>query len=181
MFTIIRPATGDRVQEGQLVVTATQPKVGVTPVAELELKFLDAPPTQAHSYPYTTIFSIDTSKLLQGYPVAQIVTGGYAGRWQVRARSGMKAVPGPWSFPVQFQLFLKQPTPSQQPMQPVPLPKSSVVQPPSQGVIAAPQMIPSPASPSQGSSGFSGMIRRRGVEGDEGTTTGDQAPTEQKP
>jgi hypothetical protein len=158
MFTIIRPTPGDRVQQGQLIVAATPPKVGVTPVTELELKWLDAPPNQQNSYPYTTTFAVDTTTLLQGYPVAQIVTGGYAGRWQVRARASMKAVQGPWSYPVQFHLFLTQPTQSQSSTIPQssPLPSSSIVQPPSQGG--------STVIPSQAPGALKGMVRSRGVE-----------------
>lgn len=180
MFTIIRPATGDRVQQGQLVVTAMPPKVGMTAVTELEIKWLEAPPNQANSYPYTTVFSVDTSQLLQGYPVAQIVTGGYAGRWQVRARSSMKAVPGPWSFPVQFQLIFTQATQSQKqapsPMQQAPLPGSSVLQAPSQGLGLAPSLVRPPTTSPQGGASGGLFVRPRGVDGQEGTKD-DQTPS----
>lgn len=179
MFTITKPTWNDRVQQGNLIVAAKQPKVGMTPVTQLEFKWLDAPKTQ----PYVNAFSVDTAKLLQGYPIDQQVTRGHAGRWEVRARTSGKAVPGPWSFPVQFHLFLTQPTQSQKQSSPVPqsapLPSSSAVQPPSQESSAATQMIRPPTTPSQGSSGFSGMIRRRGVEEKESV---DPAPdTEKKP
>lgn len=156
MFVIVKPGPGDKIVHGQLVITATPPRVGATNVTELELRYLDAPPTHRDSYPYVTVFSVDTAKLLQGYPVAQIVTGGYGGRWQVRARASMKAVPGPWSLPVQFQLSL--PTPAQS---------------------SATQMFrPLPTMPSQGSGAFSGMIRPRGVEEKEAAGTASQ---EKKP
>jgi hypothetical protein len=161
MFTITKPASGDRVQQGQLTIAAMSPKVGMTAVTELELKWLDAPPNQAQSYPYTTVFSVDTAKLLQGYPVAQIVTGGYGGRWQVRARASMKAVPAPWSFPVQFQLVVTEPTPS---MQQAPLPGSSITHAPSQGVGIAPTVVRPPTTSSQGTGASSLFIRPRGVE-----------------
>jgi hypothetical protein len=135
MFTIIRPAAGERVQQGQLIITATPPKVGMTEVTELELRYLDAPANQQFSYPYLTVFSVNTPKLLQGYPVDQLVTNAHPGRWQVRARSSMKAVPGSWSFPVQFQLFSQ--TQSSPVQQTAPLP-SSAVTPPSPGQQTTP-------------------------------------------
>jgi hypothetical protein len=135
MFTIIRPAAGERVQQGQLIITATPPKVGMTEVTELELRYLDAPANQQFSYPYLTVFSVNTPKLLQGYPVDQLVTNAHPGRWQVRARSSMKAVPGSWSFPVPFQLFSQ--TQSSPVQQTAPLP-SSAVTPPSPGQQTTP-------------------------------------------
>lgn len=185
MFIITRPTPGDRVPQDRLIVTATPPKVGMTPVTELEFRWLDAPPNQRDSYPYVTVLAVDTPKLLQCYPVAPIVMGGYTGRWQVRARAGMKAVPGPWSYPVEFRLLLTQPGQSQDPCSPIPqtsplpsssiaqpspvpqtapLPSSSVVQPPAQGGSTPAPMVRPPTAPSTGSGGFSGMIRRRGLD-----------------
>lgn len=183
LFVITKPAASDRVPQGQLIVTATPPKVGATNVTELELRYLDAPPTQRNSYPYVTVFSVETAKLLQGYPVAQIMTGGYAGRWEVRARASMKAVPGPWSYPVQFQLVVTQPTQSQkqtpQPFQQAPLPSSSVTQAPSPSVGVAPAVVRPPTTSSQGTGASSLFVRPRGVEGKEG---GDPPPaSETKP
>jgi hypothetical protein len=187
MFTITRPAWNDRVQQGNLIVAAKQPKIGMTPVTELEFKWLDAPKNQ----PYENKFPVDTPKLLQGYPINQQVTRGHTGRWEVRARASGMAVPGPWSFPVQFNLFLTQPTQSRKKASPVqqtaPLPSTSVTQP-----SPVPQTSPLPPSsatqaPAQGGSAptqmrrSSSMIIPRGVEGEEGTATGDQAPAEQKP
>jgi hypothetical protein len=137
MFVITRPVAGDRVSQGQLVIAATKPKVGWTNVTELELKYLDAPANQQNSYPYTTVVAVDTATLLQGYAVAPIVTG-YNGRWQVRARSSMKAVPGPWSFPVQFNMVKAQ-TPS--PMMQTPKPNAPITQSPVPKTGAAPLMI----------------------------------------
>ncbi|MET0515807.1 MAG: hypothetical protein ABW047_10840 [Nitrospiraceae bacterium] len=165
MFVITKPAAGDHVPQGQLVITATPPKVGMTPVTELELRWLDVPPNQQHqqhSYPFTTTLSVETTKLLQGYVVAHIVTGAYNGRWQVRARASMKAVPGPWSFPVQFHL--KQAPPS---MQQAPLPGSAVMQAPPQGVGTAPAVVRPPTTPSQGGAAGSLLIRPRGAQGPE--------------
>ena len=159
MFSIIRPASGDRVQSGQLIIRATPPKVGATNVTELELSYLDAPAAQRNSYPYVTVFSVDTLKLLQGFPVAPIVTGDYKGRWQVRARSSMKGVPGPWSLPVQFQLIVPQATQSQQQG---PLPGSSVLQTPSQNT-GAPPMVVHPPARSSGGAANSLMVRPRGT------------------
>ena len=159
MFSIIRPASGERVPSGQLIITAMPPKVGATNVTELELSYLDAPAAQRNSYPYVTVFSVDTLKLLQGFPVAPIVTGDYKGRWQVRARSSMKGVPGPWSFPVQFQLIVPQAT--QSPQQ-GPLPGSSVLQAPSQNTGAPPKVVHPPAR-SSGGAANSLMVRPRGT------------------
>jgi hypothetical protein len=170
MFTIVTPGKGDRVQQGRLVVMALPPKVGMTPVTELEFRWLDAPKTQP---PYINTFAVDTQKLLNGYPVDQPVTRGHAGRWEVRARASGKAVPGPWSFPVQFHLFLTQPTQSQKKASPVqktaPLPSTSITQP-----SPVPQTSPLPPSsvtqpPSQGSSTTQmrrspSMVMPRGVE-----------------
>jgi len=137
MFVITRPVPGDRVPQGQLTITATAPKVGTTNVTELELKYLDAPPNQANSYPYTTAFSVDTATLLQGYSVDPIVAG-YNGRWQVRARSSMKAVPGPWSVPVQFQMVKTQPPP---PMVQMSKPNAPITQTPAPNTGTAPMMV----------------------------------------
>ncbi len=157
MFTIVSPTNNDHVPPEQLIIMATAPKVGRTDVTEVELKFLDAPPAQRDSYPYTTVFSVNTQQLLEGYPVAQIVTGGYVGRWQVRARSSMKAIPGPWSFPVQFQLVREQSAPSQPPPPPMvqqaPVPNSSVTAPPATSPPS--QLKRSPF-----------MVQPRGVEGE---------------
>ncbi len=143
MFIIVTPAPNDRVQQGQVVVKVTPPKVGMTQVTQLEFAWLDAPPNQ----PYVNNFAVDTNSLLQGYPVPQQVTRGNSGRWKVRARASGKAVPGPWSFPVEFRLFLTQPTQSQKQAPPMvqqaPLPPSSVTQAPAPN-SAPPQMRRSP-------------------------------------
>ncbi|HET9962429.1 MAG TPA: hypothetical protein VFQ34_08855 [Nitrospiraceae bacterium] len=163
MFVITRPVAGDRLSQGQLVIAATKPKVGWTNVTELELKYLDAPPNQADAYPYTTVFSVDTTTLLQGYSVAPIVTG-YNGRWQVRARSSMKAVPGPWSFPVQFNMVNAQ---TQSPMLQAPKPNAPITQTPAPRTGMAPL-----------------MIRPRGTDekaGKESKAAGDSPENEKKP
>jgi hypothetical protein len=167
MFTIVKPGEGDRVVQGQMVVTAKQPKTGMTPVTELEFRWLDAPSNQ----PFVNAFAVDTPKLLQGYPVDQRVTRGNFGRWEVRARISGRAVPGPWSLPVRFQLVVPQPTQSQPFMAPQtsPLPSSSVVQPPPQGGGPATQMIVPPTAPSQRRLGGSMFIQPRGTEGQGGT------------
>ncbi|MDF0644434.1 MAG: hypothetical protein P0111_10410 [Nitrospira sp.] len=182
MFVITKPASGDKIAQGQLVITATPPKVGATNVTELELRFLDAPSAQRDSYPYYTVFSVGTENLVQGYPVAQIVTGAYSGRWQVRARSSMKTPPGPWSYPVQFQL-MKASQQQSSPIQTSPLPSSSVMQP-----SAVPQATPLPPpsvmqAPPPSSSASTQMRRSpfmsRGVEGQEADEP--PRPTERKP
>jgi hypothetical protein len=172
MFTIVTPANNDRVQQGQFVVKATPPKVGATSVTVLELKWLDAPPGQS---PFST-FAVETPKLLQGYQVDPRMTQGRPGRWEVRARISAQPTPGPWSFPVQFQLFQTQPVQSQQQTSPVqqaaPMPSSAI-------------QAPAPSSATTQMRRSSSMIMPRGVEekgGDKGSETMD-APLEggQKP
>lgn len=164
MFTIVTPGKGDRVLQGNLVVMALPPKVGMTPVTELEFRWLDAPPNQ----PYVNPVAVETPKLLKGYPVDQAVTRAHSGRWEVRVRASGKTPPGPWSFPVPFQLALSQQTQSQrqapQPMQQAPLPSSSVTQSP-----PPMQQAPLPSSavtqaPSKGSGSSRLFVRPRGVE-----------------
>lgn len=183
MFTITNPVWNASVQQSQLVVAATKPKIGMTQVSELEFRWLDAPPDQ----PYVNIFAIDTPLLLQGYQVPPPVTRGHTGRWEVRARASGKAVPGPWSFPVQFRLFLTQPTQSQRQTSPVqqtaPLPSSAVTQP-SPIQQAAPLPPPSSSAPAQmNRSPF--MVMPRGVDKHSGTenhqTVQEPVKTEQKP
>jgi hypothetical protein len=183
MFTITNPLRNAIVQQGQLFVKADLPKIGATQMTELEFRWLDAPKNQ----PYVNIFAVDTPKLLQGYPVAQAVTRGNVGRWEVRARASGKAVPGPWSLPVQFKLFLTQPTQSQQQSSPVqqtsPLPSSIVVQP-----SPVPQTAPAPSSsvmqaPTSSSSATtqmrrsSSMVMPRGVEKEAGREGNEPAAT----
>jgi len=170
MFLITRPNPGDRVQQGQLVVMAQPPKIGATLVTVLELKWLDAPPGQS---PFST-FAVETPKLLQGVPIDQQMTQGRNGRWEVRARISAQPTPGPWSFPVQFQLFQTQPVQSQQqappPMvQQAPLPSSSVTQ------------APAPSSVTQ-MKRSSSMVMPRGVEEKAaGSETPQQAEPAKKP
>ncbi|GKS57212.1 hypothetical protein YTPLAS18_07390 [Nitrospira sp.] len=173
MFVVVKPGSGDKMAHGQLVVMATAPKVGMTTVTELELRYLDAPASQQHAYPYTTIVSVETGKLLNGYAVSERVTGGYLGRWQVRVRSSMKAVPGAWSLPVQFQMVKAQPPPPmvQMPMQNAPIlqapaPNSSMMPVPPLSEGGTTQMRRSPS-----------MIMPRGADEKEGTVRG-EPPTE---
>lgn len=208
MFTITNPVWNALVQQGQLFIKAQLPKVGATPVTELEFRWLAAPNTQ----PFVNRYVIDTSVLLQGYQVPGAVTRGHEGRWEVRARASGKAVPGPWSFPVQFRLFITQPTQSKKqappPMvQQAPLPSSSVTQPsPIQQSSPLPSSVtqaptPSPVqqtAPLPGSSVMQAppsssassqmrrspsMIMPRGLEGKgdtESNETVDQAPKPEK-
>ena len=159
MYVIVRPGAGDKIPHGQLVITATEPKVGSTDVVELELRYLDAPVNQQHAYPYTTIVSVNKAQLSTGYPVTERVTGGYVGRWQVRARSTMKTPQGSWSFPVQFHMVKAPPPPPMvqtpklnAPITQTPAPGSSAVQAPMPSGSATAQMKQSPF-----------MIRPRGV------------------
>ncbi len=159
MYVITKPAAGDPVAQGQLIITAMLPTVGATNVAELELRYLDAPPKQRDSYPYLTTLSVMNDALRQGYAVDQRVTG-YVGRWQVRARSAMKTPPGPWSVPVRFQMVKAQQPP---PMVHMPKPSAPITQTPAPGTGAATQMVRPPTT-SSGSAARSRMVRPRGVE-----------------
>ena len=147
---------------------ALQPKVGMTPVTELQFRWLDAPKTQPlHQY-----LCRGYPKLLKGYPIDQQVTRGHAGRWEVRARTSGKTVPGPWSFPVQFQLFLTQPTQSQKKASPVqqtaPLPSTSVTPPspvPQTSPLPPSSVTQAPAASTTTQMGrSSSMVMPRGVE-----------------
>ncbi|ODT46638.1 MAG: hypothetical protein ABS70_00505 [Nitrospira sp. SCN 59-13] len=165
LFVITKPAPSERIPQGQLLVAAIAPTVGATTVAELELRYLDAPPAQKDAYPYVTIVAVDTTKLTQGFLVAPIVTGAYPGHWQVRARSAMKTPPGPWSVPVQFELIAQQGSQSPQSLAPaqqrIPIPGSSAMQAP-------------PVTSSQGSHTGRLLVRPRGTEGN--ITQEDAAP-----
>lgn len=193
MFTITNPVWNASVQQGKLVVKATPPKIGVTPVTELAFQLLDVPPNQPN-LAKPNVFPVDTPQLLQGYQVPPPVTRGHEGRWEVRARTSGKAVPGPWSFPVQFRLFLSQPTQSQKQAPPIqqssPLPSSSITQPsPIQQTAPLPppsvMQAPAPSSAPTQMNRSSSMFRSRGVEEKGGTdgnqTVGQPAEMEKKP
>jgi hypothetical protein len=166
LLEIVKPLAGDKVPHGQLFIFAAPPKVGRTDVVELELRYLDAPANLQHAYPYTTFLSVSMVQLLDGYPVPERVTGGYVGHWQVRARSSMNTVPGPWSLPVQFRMVQAQPPP---PMAQTLRPNAPITQTPAPGSsmmqVPAPSSAPSPMrrSPS--------MIMPRGVEEKGGAPT----------
>ena len=180
MYVIVRPGAGDKIPHGQLVITATEPKVGSTDVVELELRYLDAPVNQQHAYPYTTIVSVNKAQLSTGYPVTERVTGGYVGRWQVRARSTMKTPQGSWSFPVQFHMVKAPPPP---PMVQTPKLNAPITQTPAPGSSAVQAPAPSGATTQMWRS--PSMIMPRGVDGDEskdGSETAATTPeTEKKP
>lgn len=150
IVVITKPLAGDKIPHGQLFISGAPPKVRSTDMVELELRYLDAPANLQHSYPYTTIFSVTMVQLLDGYPVTERVTGGYVGRWQVRARSSMKMPPGPWSFPVQFEMVKAPPPP---PMLQMPKPNAPITQTPAPSSSAPAQMRRSPS-----------MIMPRGVD-----------------
>ncbi len=101
--TILLP-TGDVVAQGELYVQIQEPKVGTTPVTEIEWTWLDAPSKQ----PYVNTFADDTKKLRNRTKVDVAVTRGQFGRWQVRARMSGQATPGPWSPPTFFTLVATQ-------------------------------------------------------------------------
>jgi len=177
LFVITKPVPGERVPQGQLLITAMAPKVGVTSVSELELRYLDAPSLQKDAYPYVTITAVDTTKLTQGYLVPPLVTGAYPGRWHVRARSAMKTTPGPWSHPVQFTIEKSQTPP---PMMQMQRPNLPVTQAPPQGAGIAPSVVRPPATSSQGSAAGSLLVRPRGAEqetGQKANQTLDQPPS----
>lgn len=167
LFEIIKPSAGDTIPHGQLIILAVPPKIGSTDVADIELRYLDAPANQRHSYPFTTVFSVTKVQLLDGYPVPERVTGGYVGRWQIRARSSMKTPPGPWSFPKQFQMVKASPPPP--PMVQMPKPNAPIMQPspvpqtaplPSSSIMQA----PAPSSATTQMRRSSSMIMPRGVD-----------------
>ncbi|MDF0644433.1 MAG: hypothetical protein P0111_10405 [Nitrospira sp.] len=188
MFTITNPRWNAVVQQGQLFIKADLPEIGATQVTQLELQWLDAPPDK----PYLNPFIVDTTQLLQGYQVDPRVTRGHEGRWEVRARSSGKAVPGPWSFPVQFRLFLTQPTQSKRQSSPVqqtaPLPSSSVMQPsavPQATPLPPPSVMQAPAPSSAPTQMRRSPFMSRGVDKKGGTernqTVDAPAETEKKP
>ncbi|TKB82718.1 MAG: hypothetical protein E8D45_00060, partial [Nitrospira sp.] len=160
LLKITKPAAGSVVLHGQLVVQAQPPRVGGSPVTELEFKWVDAPPNQ----PYVNAFTVDTAKLVQGLAIDPKVTRIQMGRWQVRARVSGRAVPGPWSEPMPFQLVLTQPTQSMQ----SPQAKSSILQSPKEGIQQGTGLIRLQTTPSQGLGAGTSVIRPRGVEGGEG-------------
>lgn len=198
MFTITNPVWNASVQQGQLFLKVTPPKIGMTQISELKFEWLDAPPDwcgKPPCPPYVNQFPIDTSPLLQGYQVEPHVIRGHTGRWEVSVRASGKAVPGPWSFPVRFQLFVTQPTQSRKETSPVqqtaPLPSSSVVQPspvPQTAPLSPPSVMqtppPSSSAPAQ-MNRSSSMFTTRGVEekgGKKGSETVDTSPgLEKKP
>ena len=94
MFTITRPAWNDRVQQGNLIVAAAA-KVGMTPVTQLEFRWLDAPKTQ----PFVNPVTVDTAKSLKGYPIDQQVTRGHAGRWKCAHAPAARRCPDRGAFP----------------------------------------------------------------------------------
>lgn len=176
MFTITRPQWNDSVQEGQLIIRATQPKIGMTQVTQLLFTWLEDPSNPKN-------IAVDTNSLLRGYPVPRHVTQGHTGQWEVRARASGNAVPGPWSFPVRFRLFLTQPAQSQKQSSPIqqtaPLPSSAVTAP-----SAIQQTAPLPSSavtepaPMRRSSS---MIMPRGIEGNDHTNTNETVGTSSEP
>ena len=188
MFTITRPAWNDRVQQGKLIVAAKPPKVGMTPVTELEFKWVDAPKTQP---PYINTFAVDTPTLLNGYPVDQPVTRGHAGRLG-SARTRQRQGGALW---VEFPRAV----------QPIPDAADAIAE---ERLLQCNRLLrcprprsrnprrfhrrprcrcpPSPSAAEGGSSTSqmrrsSSMVMPRGVEDEEGTATGGQAPAEQKP
>ncbi len=169
------PHPNSTVVLGQLLVKAMRPRIGGSPVTELEFKWLDAPPNQ----PHVNTFVVDTAKLEQGYAVDPKVTRIQYGRWEVRARVSGRPVPGPWSPSVPFQLVTTQPTQSQhiQPPNPAIPPPSNIPftvegqkrQSTSGTRIFRPQM-----TPQEGMGSGPALIRPRGVdEHDKGAASPD--------
>jgi hypothetical protein len=155
----------------------------MTQVTQLEFRWLDAPPDK----PYVNPVIVDTTQLLQGYQVDPPVTRGHEGRWEVRARSSGKAVPGPWSFPVQFRLFLTQPTQSRKQTSPVqqttPLPSSSVTAPsPVQQTAPLPSSVMQAPAPSSAATQMQrSPFMSRGVDKKGGKEGNEPVETEKKP
>lgn len=160
---IKKPASGDRIIQGQMVVQIDPPKVGGSPVTELEFTWLDTPPNRPR---YINTFAVDTSKLIQGYPVDQAVTRGQTGRWELRARVSGKTPPGAWSLSTPFYLALTAPATTQS--MTIPKPGTSILQsPPKVLEQQPPQLFRPPASSFQSPQGGSLYIRPRGIEGKE--------------
>ena len=172
----------DRVQQGHRVVAMTPPKVGMTPVTELQFRWLDAPKTQPpyinpcrRRYPNTAKWLPDRST--GDARAYRPVGSACADQW----KGGCPALELPRAVP----LFLTQPTQSRKKkaspvQQTAPLP-STAVTPPS----PVPQTSPLPPSsvtqaPAASSTTqmrrSSSMVMPRGVEGDEGTTTETRHP-----
>ena len=180
MFVITKPVPGQLIPHGKLIVTATAPEAPPTQgphrYAELELRYLDAPPNQQFSYPYFHVITVDEVTLRGGYPVAHGVTAPNStapnsGRWQVRARFSLNTARGPWSAAVPFGLchVLCPATPPSAIQQTAPLPSSSIMQ-------SAPS--------SQKSTSSSLMIRPRGTDetpGNQGKAAGGSPEAEKKP
>lgn len=158
--TILLPPSGQIVLQSELYLQIREPPIGATPVTEMELTWLDAPPNQ----PYINTFVDDTKNLRNRYKPPIGVTGGRFGRWQVRARMSGQAVPGPWSPPTPFVLVATQATQSQS----LPPTKSSTLSTPTPGLR-------------QGT----GLVRSRGIDGKAGTdgnqTVDQPTQTDKKP
>lgn len=175
MPKIVLPSDGEVVVQGELYVQIQQPQIGVTPVAEIEWTWLDAPQNQ----PYVNTFFDDTKNLRNRYKVDVGVTRGQFGRWQVRARMSGQAIPGPWSPPTQFRLVATQPTQTQTLLPP----KSKMLQTPQQGVGAGTSLIRPQTTPSQGIGAGTGLARPRGVDekgGEQSNETVDTTPEMEK-
>lgn len=170
LFEIIKPSPGDTIPHGRLIILAVPPKVGSTDVVELELRYLDAQANQRHSYPFTTTFSVTKVQLLDGYSVPERVTGGYVGRWQVRARSGMKTPPGQWSYPVRFTM-VKAPVPP--PMVEMPRQNAPITQTPAPGSSVMQVPGPSSSAPAQMNRSPFMVMPRRVDEHDKGAASPD--------
>jgi len=158
--TLLLPSSGQIIVQSELYVQIQEPKVGTTPVTELEFTWLDAPASQ----PYVNSFADDTKNLRNRYKVNPAVIGGRFGRWQVRARMSGQTTPGTWSPPIPFTIVAVQPTQSQT----LPSPKPAVRQ-----------------TPQQAFSSGQALIRPRGLDekgGDPQNETVDTTPeTEKKP
>lgn len=160
LFEIVQPYADTTIPHGRLIIVAVPPKVGDTGVADIELRYLNAPADRRHSYPFTTVFSVTKAQLLDGYPVTERATGGYVGRWQIRVRTGMKTPPGDWSAPVRFTM-VKAPVPP--PMVEMPKLNAPITQTPAPGPSMMQAPPPSSSAPAQmNRSPF--MVMPRGVE-----------------
>jgi hypothetical protein len=182
ILKITVPYPGSVVVLGQLLVKATPPRVGGSPVTELEFKWLDAPPNQ----PFVNAFVVDTAKLVDGYAIDPKVTRIQQGRWEVRARVSGRQVPGPWSPPVPFQLVTTQPTQSQHipPPNPATPPPANVpfsVEGQKKSSTSGTGIFRPQTTPQQGLGAGPGLIRPRGVEGQQDAPAGEQKPATEKP
>ena len=68
----------------------------MTPVTELQFKWVDAPKTQP---PFINTFAVDTPTLLKGHTVDEKVTRGHTGRWKCAREPAARRCPARGASP----------------------------------------------------------------------------------